>query len=512
MAPSPIKRALNAALALTVALASSPALALETLKVRLGLINTDFIIQLDELLNTASLWRGESDMAELDRATGGALGRRVLEMFHTPLAPTSSIQGVVNHTVGSPLLSQALLMVSAVVRVENMTLDREGHDLVVTLETIQASGKPVTLLSLLQAIPGRTARIDLAEALYVFRRTKRQTYLARNFLASHPPITEDAALVQPGGAGVERTVFSLDAPHRPDPISMVLLRPASASEVNNRLVVISHGLWDSTESFEGWGWHLASHGYSVVLPVHPGSDFNQQQAMLSGQMPPPDPDELRFRPLDVKALLAALNQKQVPAMESVDSNQVVVVGHSWGATTALQLGGLKTSSSQLGQRCDDVRDPARNMSWLLQCSFLSSADQASLADKRVIAVVAVSPPLALLFPPGSGAAMNARGLLVSGSADWVVPPDPEAVIPMREQQEDKGHRLVLARGGNHFNLRPGAKYGGVLGGVILAWVEGAFSAGEEARPTSNPRSLLPVQGWGNSRIPLIDATSIMGGS
>jgi len=509
MAPAPIKRALTTALAfLLLGFASSPARALETLKVKLRLVNTDFTIQLDELSDAASLWRGESDMAELDRATGGALGRRVLEMFHTPLPLTPSVQGVVNNTVGSPLLSEALLVASAVIGVEDMPPDLEGNDLAVALETILASGKPVTVLSLLQAIPGQTASIDLGEALYVLTRTQRQSRLARDFLASHTPVTQDAALVQSGGAEVERTVFSLKESHRPDPISMVLLRPTGGA--NNRLVVISHGLWDSTESFEGWGRHLASHGYNVVLPVHPGSDFNQQRAMLSGQLPPPGPDELRLRPLDVKALLDAVSEKRVSGLESVATNQVVVVGHSWGATTALQLGGLKTSSSLLGQRCDDVRDPERNMSWVLQCSFLSSADQASLADRRVIAVVAVSPPLALLFPPGSGAAMNARGLLVSGSADWVVPPDPEALIPLRDQPEDRGHRLVLARGGNHFNLRPGATQGGVLGGLILGWVEGAFAAGEEARPVSNPRSLLPPEGWGNSRIPLVDATSSTG--
>ena len=153
--------------------------------------------------------------------------------------------------------------------------------------------------------------------------------------------------MQPGGAEVERTVFSLNEPHRPEPISMVLLRPTS--NPNGRLVVISHGLWDSTESFEGWGRHLASHGYTVVLPVHPGSDFNQQRAMLSGQVPPPGPEELRLRPLDVKALLDAIGEKRVPGLESVDTDQVVVVGHSWGATTALQLGGLQSQFLPAGE-------------------------------------------------------------------------------------------------------------------------------------------------------------------
>ena len=70
--------------------------------------------------------------------------------------------------------------------------------------------------------------------------------------------------------------------------------------------MISHGLWDDPESFEGWGEVLAAHGYTVLLPDHPGSDFNQQKAMLAGDAPPPGPEELRLRPLDVSALLDAI--------------------------------------------------------------------------------------------------------------------------------------------------------------------------------------------------------------
>ena len=75
----------------------------------------------------------------------------------------------------------------------------------------------------------------------------------------------------------------------------------------------------------------------------------------------------------------------------------------------------------------------------------------------------MSPPVSLLFPKGSGADLSARVLLVSGSRDWVVPPDPEAITPMRWGRR-LGNQLVLASGGDHFNLRPEEQPdGGVLG-------------------------------------------------
>jgi hypothetical protein len=70
-----------------------------------------------------------------------------------------------------------------------------------------------------------------------------------------------------------------------------------------------------------------------------------------------------------------------------------------------------------------------------------------------------------------------------------------------------GHRLVLARGGDHFNLRsPLAEGGGPLRGLILAWVNGTFAAGAAAAPAPGAPNLLPPDGWGDTTYPLVDVT------
>ncbi len=314
----------------------------------------------------------------------------------------------------------------------------------------------------------------------------------------------DPALAAPGSFTPVRSTLQFPLPYRREPLQAVLLQPSRGG--NGQLVVISHGLWDSPDSFEGWGRHLASHGYTVVLPLHPGSDRDQQRAMLSGEAPPPGPEELRLRPLDVKAVLDGFT--------AADTRRVVVIGHSWGATTALQLAGLQPSSTRLEERCNTERDPRRNlqdpdrnMSWVLQCSFLSSADRAGVADPRVIAVVAVSPPLHLLFDEGAAAGMNARALVVTGSRDWVVPPAPEALEPFARSRP-AGHQLVVAGGGDHFNLRaPADGDGGPLRALMLAWTQAAFAAGDAARPAPGAPPLLPPAGWGDATRPLVDATT-----
>jgi hypothetical protein len=134
-------------------------------------------------------------------------------------------------------------------------------------------------------------------------------------------------------------------------------------------------------------------------------------------------------------------------------------------------------------------------------------------------VVAVSPPIGLLFSDEAAQGIQARVLLVSGSQDWVVPPDPEALLPFSKAPA-LGHRLVLVKGGDHFNLRAPVKTTAsaktpapakppvtpVLAPLILAWVNGTFAAGNQAQPAAGAPSLLPPSGWGSALMPMVDIT------
>jgi len=307
------------------------------------------------------------------------------------------------------------------------------------------------------------------------------------------------ALREPLRPSWSREVVQVSVPHRPKPMRVLMLQPAAPG--NGRLVVISHGLWDDPESFEGWGEVLAAHGYTVLLPDHPGSDLNQQKAMLAGDAPPPGPEELRLRPLDVSALLDAVSSGRLLPGATLNIDAVAVVGHSWGATTTLQLAGGVPVDSRLKARCNDLKDSERNISWVLQCSWLSGVNQAAVADPRVKAVVAVSPPLRLLFDGSRLESRPAKMLLISGTRDWVVPSGPEAIAPMRETKAVRlGHRLVLVQGADHFSLRSfqGEPTPAQVGPVILGWineqldVDGVltFSAG----------------GWGDEQGSLVDVS------
>ncbi|MFM7652474.1 MAG: alpha/beta fold hydrolase [Vulcanococcus sp.] len=486
------------AIALATLLGTAPAQAIEEVVIKLPLLETTFNVRVSELGSADALLRGNSDLAELDRASGGSLGRQLQSLLRQPLP--LSLNKVTDQAVGTPMLGQAMLMLSSFGRIDGQPSDLSGEELRHVLEQASANGRP-TLLSLLQAIPGRTVTLDLAQVARVLQRMVAQRRQAEQLVSSLPPV---AAARTPSRAGsVERRSLSLAVSHRPQLLELTVLQPQGGS--NGRLVLISHGLWDRPASFEGWGQILAAAGYTVVLPRHPGSDAQQQQAMLSGQAPPPNHQELELRPLDLSAVIDAVDAGQLQLGPAVNTRQVVVIGHSWGATTGLLLAGVQPSDRQ-ETRCADANDPGRNLSWALQCSWLQGVGNDRLGDGRVIAVGAVSPPVSLLFPPGSGQALSARVLLVSGSRDWVVPPDPEAIKPMRANVAN-GNRLVLAKGGDHFNLRPGADAsGGVLGPLLLSWTNASFQAGTAVRPAPQAPNLLPPAGWGDAALTLVDVS------
>lgn len=488
-------------------LVASPARALEEIELRLPVVETSFTVNLKELRDHQTLLSGSSDLAQLDQATDGQIGRQLLKALQTPLP--LSVRAFAEQSAGSPLLNQVLLLLSALVEVEGVPQPIDSEVLAASLAASREKGR-LTLLEVLEALPGRSASVDLQRVVAAIDRVTRQQSEGNTLLASLPAAGIDPDLLQAGPLAVKRQELAIPVSHRPKPLQLVTIQPETGA--NTRLVVISHGLWDDPESFEGWGRHLASHGYTVLLPRHPGSDRSQQQAMLSGTTPPPSPEDLRLRPMDVTSVIdaAAAGALQLPAGLRTDS--VVAMGQSYGATTVLQLAGARPSATLLQRFCADVKNPARNVSWVLQCSFLTSANHADLADPRVRAVVAVSPPMSLLFDEGSARGMNGRVLLVSGSRDWVVPSGPEALRPMAEEARNVGggHRVVLAKEGDHFNLRsPFAEGGGALRGLLLAWTDGAFTAGSAAAPGPDAPSLLPVDGWGDTEFPLVDVTAAL---
>jgi predicted dienelactone hydrolase len=214
------------------------------------------------------------------------------------------------------------------------------------------------------------------------------------------------------------------------------------------LVVISHGLGSDRTTFAYLAAHLASYGFAVAVPEHPGSNAAQLQALINGlasEVTPPA--ELIDRPLDIKFLLDELKRS---FGERINLQQVGVLGQSFGGYTVLALAGAKIDFEQLGKDCDPSND-SLNLSLLLQCRAIALLPKDyQLSDERVKAGIAINPVGSTIFGKSQFSEIKIPLMLVAGSDDTVAPALPEQIQPFTWLTTPNKY-LVLLKGGTHFS-------------------------------------------------------------
>jgi predicted dienelactone hydrolase len=254
-------------------------------------------------------------------------------------------------------------------------------------------------------------------------------------------------LRQPGETQFSKESLTLYDPSRQRrfPVDVYLPQP---SQRPAPLIVISHGLGSDRTTFAYLATHLASYGFAVAVPEHPGSNADQLQALINGlasEVTPPS--ELIDRPLDIKFLLNELNRS---FGGRINVQQVGVLGQSFGGYTVLSLSGAKIDFEGLGKECDPSND-SLNLSLLLQCRALEllSRDY-QLSDERVKAGIAINPVGSTIFGKSQYSQIQVPLMLVASSDDNVAPALPEQIRPFTWLTTPNKY-LVLLRGGTHFS-------------------------------------------------------------
>jgi len=173
--------------------------------------------------------------------------------------------------------------------------------------------------------------------------------------------------------GVEQVVLRDDSRARSIPLKV--FHPLGRGPFP--VIVFSHGLGGSKESYDYLGRQWAAHGFVDVHPTHAGTDGGSFWKIVFGlvfaRIGPNEVERLLAdRAADLSFVISSLAsiERNVPAVAgSIDARRVGVAGHSAGAATALLLGGASLESNAGARR--------------------------SLFDARVSA-------LCVLSPPGSG--------------------------------------------------------------------------------------------------------------
>lgn len=249
-----------------------------------------------------------------------------------------------------------------------------------------------------------------------------------------------------GAYSWDKQVLTYNNPQRPQSGAFDLYLPKIKQAVP--LIVISHGLASNRQTFAYLAEHLASHSFAVAVVEHDGTNLTKFDKFLAGTERFPEPNNLINQPLDIKYVLDRLERES-----QVNTQQVGVIGQSFGGYTALALAGGELTGDRTMNECqsENYRDVILDLSSLAQCAFNQlNLSRLQFRDPRIKAVVAIN-PMAKIFGQTGMSSIEIPTMLVSGTNDLIMPPVAEQIRPFSWlKQSDK--YLVLVKPATHFSF------------------------------------------------------------
>ncbi len=316
----------------------------------------------------------------------------------------------------------------------------------------------LSIMSVLSHIAGnlRTDRLlETAQQINLLLQTTDQLLALLKTLMEQEAIDQSGPATDlrlPGSWGIRQRILRL---HRQSlqPFQVFLYEPLGEISEPVSVVVISHGLAANPQAMAPYARHLASHGYLVAVPQHPGSDNHHLHNLLVGTV-----DEIfslqEFfdRPHDISILLDELERRNEREYDGyLNLNDVGILGESFGGYTALALAGATMDFDALAQRCEGISD-SLNVSLLLQCRALSLSPMVKppLQDARIKAIFIVDPIGSGLFGGDGLASVTIPTMLATGSQDKIAPLALEP-LQMFPQLASRDRFLAVIRGKSHIH-------------------------------------------------------------
>ncbi|MEG4508487.1 alpha/beta hydrolase [Microcoleus sp. F6_B4] len=324
----------------------------------------------------------------------------------------------------------------------------------------------LTILNVLRKFPTYGIRIDIARGLGIANELTSLINRSNQTIAGVVQLSEAQAASEPAIPPAEMLQPQLPGPYTWKKSSVTVTSPNRARSFNMDIylpqgsrqpapvVVISHGLGSDRLSFEYLAKHLASYGFAVAVPEHPGSNAQQIQNLVTGRANEvAEPAEFINRPLDIKDLLDYLTQLSTtnPTYQGqLDLQRVGLIGQSFGGYTALALAGAGINFAQLDQDCR-LENETWNISLLLQCrALLLERNQYNFDDPRIKAAIAVNPIASSILGETNLSKIQIPVMLIAGSADTVAPALLEQIQPFTWLTSPNKY-LVLMNNGTHFS-------------------------------------------------------------
>lgn len=270
-------------------------------------------------------------------------------------------------------------------------------------------------------------------------------------------------------------------------------QPADVRDRPWPVVAFSHGFGGLRLQSLFLTEHLASHGFVVVAPDHAGTSLLDFRPAEVGAW-------AARRPTDVAEAVDALGVARIEGL-AWEADRYAVVGHSFGAWTALVVAGGALDAAGFEAACAAEPPPG------LACGFFEDAAldpdlvaELAVPDPRAEVAVALAPGAWYAFGPDGEGLDGVRGaLVVGGTEDGDLPWDRDGAPTFEALGSPKG--LALLEGAGHWgftdlcSLLPVADCAGAAGGyldpartqaltrtVVLAWLRARWrgEASDEA--------------------------------
>ncbi|KOP27560.1 hypothetical protein AMR41_04605 [Hapalosiphon sp. MRB220] len=392
------------------------------------------------------------------------------ELRQTLVSPIKVHPVAMSQFLYTPQGEFLLKRLGEVIRTESRQPEPGFHALRAALILAAKEPEGLTLLNLVRKYPNPSIHVDLAGTLGIAAElenmvndTKRAveaiSQKSATEAASIPPsfnLSELPDVRRPGKFGViQDSLKNVDGARGRERLLLSdIYLPKTRTKVP--VIVISHGLGTDSSNFQYLAKYLASHGFAVIVPNHPGSDTQQLRSLLNGSAKEiSQPDEFYNRPLDIKYILDRL-ENDSNFKNRLNLQQVGVVGQSFGGYTALALAGAKINFEQLNKDCNSKKlQHTWNMSLLFQCRALELHGKKyglnyNLRDERVKAAIAINPITSSIFGEAGLSQIKIPVMIVAGSDDTIAPALYEQIKPFSWITYSHKYLVVLA-GGTHFS-------------------------------------------------------------
>jgi predicted dienelactone hydrolase len=320
-----------------------------------------------------------------------------------------------------------------------------------TLEQLLERQETVSTLDVLEALPTQQLRLDLDALVAAANRWRLELERHQTLMRTLAQKEVRLQLLK----GAERSV-SAEAPrqstlavdHRSRPLQVERWIPQSPRE-DRTWVLMMPGLGGDPNHFHWLARSLMQAGWPVAVLEHPGSDAAAVQALLEGRQSFDGAAALRDRLADLAAVLDAQRRGDL----NIPGTEVVLMGHSLGALTALLASGLEQVPG-MEQRCEGalVGLPLTNLSELLQCELAAGrALEGNAMASLPRAVVGLNSFGGLIWPHRSRQALPIPLLIVGGTLDLITPPLDEQLPLLAGLAEHPYSRVVVVEGASHFS-------------------------------------------------------------